>query len=680
MNPSRDFFTQSLFKLGEQCPTKLYYIGKKTEYANNSLDDPFLEALVEGGLQVGELARQYFSQGVRVESPDPQVALAETEQLLKQESVVIFDAAVKHGNLLARVDILEKTANHMSVIEVKPLLYDVDNPGEFQFKGKKIAAKARSSIVSVAFQRHVVAMAHPSCSVVASLFLLDKNSTAPSQSLHQKIRLATPTRDGEMRKTRVFLAEPLTEQERQHKILRRVGVDELCDQLITETYNIGDKKFTFAEFAVFLADHYTSDIRIDSPPGAICTKCEFRLSSDDMAQGLKSGFRECWKNAFGWSDSDCEQPLVLDIWNCRDKDKFLKSRKRKMVQVTEKDIGASSDGEPGMSLKERQWQQVWRVKKNISAPYVDRKGLREEMGGWRFPLHFIDFETSQAAIPFHLGRRPYSRVAFQFSHHSIDTNGRVAHAGQFLCVEPGVEPNYQFLRELKNQLESDSGSVFQYGRHERTTLRDIAAQLAADESKPADAAELLGFIECLAPESKDTEKSREGRVLIDLHKVVSRFHYTPAMQGSISLKKVLVAILNDSTILKSQYSAPVYGSTTGIPSLNFENHSWITFKQGKVVDPYRLLGPLLQDVSEHDSTILDNDEELRDGGAALVAYARLQSEDMPDACREKIKSALLRYCELDTLAMVFLYEAWKELLSDEPDSSGTQKVDCCHSH
>ena len=173
MNPSRDFFTQSLFKLGEQCPTKLYYIGKKTEYANNSLDDPFLEALVEGGLQVGELARQYFSQGVRVESQDPQVALAETEQLLKQESVVIFDAAVKHGNLLARVDILEKTASHMCVIDVKPLLYDVDNPGEFQFKGKKITAKARSSIVSVAFQRHVVAMAHPSCSVVASLFLRD---------------------------------------------------------------------------------------------------------------------------------------------------------------------------------------------------------------------------------------------------------------------------------------------------------------------------------------------------------------------------------------------------------------------------------------------------------------------------------------------------------------------------
>lgn len=43
----------------------------------------------------------------------------------------------------------------------------------------------------------------------------------------------------------------------------------------------------------------------------------------------------------------------------------------------------------------------------------------------------------------------------------------------------------------------------------------------------------------------------------------------------------------------------------------------------------------------------------------LPAYARLQFEDLDKQTRERICSALLRYCELDTLAMVMVVEAWQ---------------------
>ena len=46
----------------------------------------------------------------------------------------------------------------------------------------------------------------------------------------------------------------------------------------------------------------------------------------------------------------------------------------------------------------------------------------------------------------------------------------------------------------------------------------------------------------------------------------------------------------------------------------------------------------------------------------MTAYARMQSEEMQDFEREKIQTALLKYCELDTMAMVMLYEGWKDLL------------------
>ncbi len=56
------------------------------------------------------------------------------------------------------------------------------------------------------------------------------------------------------------------------------------------------------------------------------------------------------------------------------------------------------------------------------------------------------------------------------------------------------------------------------------------------------------------------------------------------------------------------------------------------------------------------------DSEINNGGAALTAYALMQFTQMTDGERTKIKDALLRYCELDTLAMVMIYEAWKSQL------------------
>jgi hypothetical protein len=51
------------------------------------------------------------------------------------------------------------------------------------------------------------------------------------------------------------------------------------------------------------------------------------------------------------------------------------------------------------------------------------------------------------------------------------------------------------------------------------------------------------------------------------------------------------------------------------------------------------------------------------GGAALTAYARLMFEDMPSEQRKTIEQGLKEYCELDTLAMVFLYEGIGDLLA-----------------
>ena len=52
---------------------------------------------------------------------------------------------------------------------------------------------------------------------------------------------------------------------------------------------------------------------------------------------------------------------------------------------------------------------------------------------------------------------------------------------------------------------------------------------------------------------------------------------------------------------------------------------------------------------------------IANGGAALAAYTMLQFSDAK--CTDALKEALLRYCELDTMSMVFIWEYFKEMTS-----------------
>ena len=55
-------------------------------------------------------------------------------------------------------------------------------------------------------------------------------------------------------------------------------------------------------------------------------------------------------------------------------------------------------------------------------------------------------------------------------------------------------------------------------------------------------------------------------------------------------------------------------------------------------------------------------EDIDNGGAALTAYGKLQYTDMNPSEIDELTSALLKYCELDRLAMVIIYKNFKELI------------------
>jgi hypothetical protein len=86
----------------------------------------------------------------------------------------------------------------------------------------------------------------------------------------------------------------------------------------------------------------------------------------------------------------------------------------------------------------------------------------------------------------------------------------------------------------------------------------------------------------------------------------------------------------------------------------------LKWKAVSVKNPYKLLKPLFEGWDDEQMEENKGDiENIADGGAALMAYSKLQYTDMTDAEREEIKKALLKYCELDTLAMVMIYEHFR---------------------
>lgn len=653
------YLTKSRFVLATECPTKLFYTGK-AEYASQSVDDSFLVALAEGGFQVGELAKLYFPGGHNVAQIDHDEALAKTAKLLSQEEVIIYEAAIAIENLFVRVDILVKNGTQIDLYEVKSKSHDPTEDTPFTTNKGAIKADWKPYLYDVAFQKYVVTQAFPQHTVRAFLMMADKSATCPTDGLNQKFRL---TKDENGRK-RVSVSSSLNDDDLTPPILTEVNVDHECELIYAATYEIGDQALSFAESVELLSRSYRSNVKIHSPISTACAACEFHTTDVEEKAGLRSGKKECWKERLGWNDADFNTPTVLDTWNFRKKDLIIASNRIKMSDVVENDILPKSDGKPGLSPSERQWLQVAKHQTRDISAWIDRDNLRKEFDAWSFPLHFIDFETTMVAIPFNKGRHPYEGIAFQFSHHVVGEDGTVEHRGEYLNTVQGAFPNYDFIRCLKGELVADNGSIFRYSNHENSFLNTILQQLKSDPADISDRDELCDFIRSITHSVSSSSDVWTGdRDMIDLWELVKRYYYDPATNGSNSLKHVLPAILNSSDYLKAKYSKPIYGAEGGIVSRNFVDWQWVRFETNrKVIDPYKLLPRMFQDVPEKDMLILSEQDELNEGGAAMTAYARMQFEEMSEYERDEIRKALLKYCELDTLAMVMLYEGWRELV------------------
>jgi hypothetical protein len=154
-------------------------------------------------------------------------------------------------------------------------------------------------------------------------------------------------------------------------------------------------------------------------------------------------------------------------------------------------------------------------------PYFDRHGAAQALQPHKLPGYFMDFESTQFAVPIWKGTRPYQQVCFQFSVHWLGRTGKLEHA-EFLDLS-GKDPSKPFAEALI-QACGIKGPVFVYNAgFEKARIKELAGRL------PRLASALLAINE---------------RV-VDLLPIAQAHYYHPSQQGSWSIKAVLPAVCSE---------------------------------------------------------------------------------------------------------------------------------------
>ena len=152
-------------------------------------------------------------------------------------------------------------------------------------------------------------------------------------------------------------------------------------------------------------------------------------------------------------------------------------------------------------------------------PYV-APALKREIGIERYPVHYLDFETINPAIPRFAGTRPYQQVPFQWSVLTVRAKGGTAEEHAYLHQD-SQDPRRGLAEKLLEALR-EPGPVYVYNRgFEAGVLRGLADHLPD-----------------LAPGLLDIEAR-----LVDLLPPIRSPYYHADLDGSFSLKAVVPTLL-----------------------------------------------------------------------------------------------------------------------------------------
>jgi len=609
MMPQSEFKTYLLsksdFKIARTCPAKLYY--KKLKYPTSNDENEYMQYLAQGGYMVGKLATLMYPEGILIETgSDHQAAVRLTDEYLTRTNVILFEAAILINGKIIRIDILEKKGNIFNLIEVKSKSF---NGEEDVLKQKKLM---REYIEDVAFQYLVLKEKYPNAKIKPFLLLPDKAKTTNIEGYHNYIRISEPKvyENSTFRSFEVSVDESKLEEIKKDDLLILLDVEQDIMEMF-EGIEAAAKEF--------VSSLQNGLKKINVPISKTCFSCEFNRTDETHNM---SAYDECWKDMPKHEHEISELYHIGTLGNNQLANKLIEQKKISLFDI------------PTDSFTKirgiRQTIQVENTKKQTE--WFDKE-IGKKLSSLKYPLHFIDFETSISALPFHKGMRPYEMVAFQWSCHTIQKEGAELVHAEWINLESDF-PSFKFAESLMSHV-GYTGTFLMWATHENTTLRNILGQT---EKYAYNNPELLKWLNAVV--KRDSDDSGQ---FFDLNKFTLENYFHPEMRGRTSIKVTLPAVLKAFSSPRIEKWLTEFEKNISLFAKN---------EQGEVINPYLLLPPLS----------IYKDVKIKDGTGAMLAYDEMLFgvHKGDDELMKEFKAALLRYCKLDTLAMVIIWEHWNQ--------------------
>lgn len=616
---SSEYFTKHLFRTGIKCPTKLFY--KVQNFPESEQSIPFIKHAVLNKRLLRLLLRSAYPDGKYVEGNSVSELAMLTSKYLQRDNTVLFDAVFEHRQMKARLPVVEKNGDELTVFQIQTKTFD-SSKHKLVNKQGELYPKWREYLLDFAYRLFILKQNFPEFKLVPVLVLPEKSGLSYSDNL--PLMLNEPDKD-------ISPKIPLENQQ----LLAKLEVGNFI-ATIWEDLNFARwylPKPSFEESLEFLRQIYFSQTKIPAEIGLKCKNCEFRIEENRRKEGLPSGFDECWQpHQTGEHVFDLIGPGTND---------WIEQGVYNQQDITRDEIFSVDDilkANGRITEKMRQALQIHKAKGEEVPEEIIRSGLVKELERWQYPLHFLDFEAGNYAIPVRSGRSPYHLVIFQFSCHTLQEDGSWSHYQWIDDFESGYV-NYELVRQLKKVPQITEGTIVQYSNFERHALKTIRRALMNEQESVADAEELIKWIGQIIRRKDSTH--RQAPFMADLSRQVKHFYYNREMENSLSVKDVLRSVMSHSEFLKEKYSKPY-------SSRNFDEMIWWRAgSENGALNPYELLAER-------------EEGAIRRGTEAMVVYGEMISRELPKEELKKYQQSLLRYCELDTLAMVMIYQHWQQ--------------------
>lgn len=156
--------------------------------------------------------------------------------------------------------------------------------------------------------------------------------------------------------------------------------------------------------------------------------------------------------------------------------------------------------------------------------WVDQKEIQKTLSTWKWPLHFLDFETIAHAIPVYDGTHPYENIPFQFSNQTQTNEGDTELKDAEFLHQTESDPR----RALAEALLASIGPK-----------GNIVAYNMSFEGRC-----LAALADCL-PDLADQLVSLKDR-LVDPLPIFRNYVYDVGFAGSFSIKSVAPTLIGES--------------------------------------------------------------------------------------------------------------------------------------